>query len=506
MVPVLAQRLTHPETKCSITLPAFHALKCPEKKETHARLLLILLLSKTIIAVRAEGIVPEQELKAQDLDWHILLLYFFVIVFTAEPAAAEFDASGWKYYRNIRIPLERPSGIAAVALESNVLEKCRADLADIRILASDGSLPRFAIFEAPADEELNPFPVRVFRTARMTGKWTDIWIDKSAKSLTKGILLETSSKDFIRKVEIRGSDNGKEEYVISMNGMIMDVSSPLPIHSLKLLHPVNNFQYLHLRIIDDDMPPLKIESVSCYPPSPANYLSRLLDYRVLQKRTDPSANAITMILDLGDKRFPLGSLTVSSTAKDFSGKVVLSGGSSASPESWKRFHEGIIFRARKEEAIKEELSLGIKPLLSRYLKLEFVGANKAVPIEKVYLSANMRVAVFDYTKGLTYKLYYDNPSAAAGPHDDKLLTANMARIADAYVDTSTEEEYRSTKAAPRPEVVHAEQPVQSHNWTKGVGIAMLLIGLLLLFSLMLRARSLRKAEKRNSRIVYTRFN
>ncbi len=450
--------------------------------------------------------MPEQVFRSRNIRLAMLLTFAALLCFfAAQSIAAELDFSAWKSYRNLRIPSEFPSGIAAVALESNVLEKCRPDLADVRIMASDRSEVQFTIMESPGEEDLNPFPVRVFRTSRNAGKWTDIWIDKSAKTLTKGVLLQTSSRDFLRKVEIRGSDNGKEEYVVSMDGLVMDVSKPLPIHNLRLVHTVNNFQYVHLRIIDDDMPPLKIEGVLCYPPSPTNYMSRPLDFRIIEKKTDIATNTTTLVLDLGEKRFPLERLAITTPARDFSAKLILSGASSSTPDIWKKFHEGTVFRVQKEDAVKDDLTAMVKPQNFRYLKLELIGS-KAVPVEKIDLTASMRAVVFNYTKGFNYRLLYDNPSAVAVHHDDKLLSVNMTRIASASLETSLDEEQKNLPAPPAPQRLTEVEPVQSSNWTKAFGIAMLLIGLLFLFGLMLRARSLKRAERRrNSRIVYTRF-
>jgi len=231
-----------------------------------------------------------------------------------------------------------------------------------------------------------------------------------------------------------------------------------------------------------------------------------LDFRVLEKRTDPAGKSATLVVDLGEKRFPLGNVAIVTSTRDFFAKVALSAANSLNPETWTKFHEGTIFRVQKDESAKEELGMAVKSQLSRYIKIELMNSSKVVPVEKIELAANMRVVVFDYTKGLNYRLYYDNASSAAIPHDDKLLSTNMSRIANATLETSLEEEQKNV-AVPTPQKMVVAEPAQSGSWTKVFGIGMLLVGLVLLFVVMLRARSLRKADKhRNSRIVYTRFD
>ena len=166
-----------------------------------------------------------------------------------------------------------PDGPAGIPLDSELIEKCRPDMADLRLVSPDGSLVPFNIMEGMVGDDVEPFPAKVFRMGRKQGKWTDIWIDKQAKILTQGVLIQTSSKDFVRKVEIRGSDNAKETYVVMMDGLIADMAGPAPVRSLNVLYHVNNFQYVHIRIIDDDKPPLKVEGVLCYPPPADTSLS-----------------------------------------------------------------------------------------------------------------------------------------------------------------------------------------------------------------------------------------
>ncbi len=119
--------------------------------------------------------------------------------------------------------------------------------------------------EEPDGEDGPPFPAQVFRVTKRPGKFTEIWIDKKAKVLTRSVIIQTSSKDFARKVELRGSDNARDTYVIRVDGLIADLGKPEPFQTLDIEHPLNNFQYLQLRILDDDQPPLKIDNVLCCP-------------------------------------------------------------------------------------------------------------------------------------------------------------------------------------------------------------------------------------------------
>jgi hypothetical protein len=203
------------------------------------------------------------------------------VLFLWGPVFAEFKTSDWKRVRSIQVPADLPDGPAGIVLESGVTDKCRPDVGDIRILASNGMPAPVTITDPAVDDEVRPIPAQIFRVAKTAGKWTDIAIDKTGKILTSGIIIGTRSKDFIRRVEIRGSDNVRDAYVIRMDGLIADVGGATPLSSLKLTHPLNNFQYIYLRILDGDQAPLKIDSVQCCPPDPEPLLERPLD-RILK--------------------------------------------------------------------------------------------------------------------------------------------------------------------------------------------------------------------------------
>ena len=425
----------------------------------------------------------------------IIFILAVTVIFSGS-AAADFDSGEWKRFREVRIPPQVPDGLAGIALESDVIEKCRRDMADLKLVSSDGTVVPFTMLEGSASDDGEPFPARVFRMARKQGKWTDIWIDKQAKILTQGILIQTPSKDFLRRVEIRGSDNSKETYVVRMDGLIADIPGPVPVHSLDVLYHVNNFQYVHIRIIDNDKPPLKVEGVLCHPPPADNSLSWPLEARIRENRSDPSTGSTTVVVDLGQKRFPVTSVRVFSTAKEFAKRAAIYTASSPSSASWKRIFEGTLFRIRGEDAVKENLEAGFKPQTSRYLKLELLkGSRGAVAVDKLQATAALSVAVFKYRRGQEYRLFFDNPGAGAMPPAREVSSINVGQIAAAPSEISLGPEQKNI-VSPSLKKTEKAAKNESSNIQKILGVAMLLAGLLLLFIIMLKARSSRRSRGR----------
>ncbi|MGB6064937.1 MAG: hypothetical protein WBG50_09015 [Desulfomonilaceae bacterium] len=420
------------------------------------------------------------------------------------PVHADFVSNNWKKFRDIHVPQDLPDGLAGVFLEPTVIDRCRPDLGDLRVVSSKGMSVLVTVTHPASGDAARPFPAQIFRVARTAGKWTDISIDKTGKILTSGILVGTRSKNFVRRVEIRGSDNVRDAYVIRMDGLIASLPGPVPFKSLKLVHPLNNFQYMYLRIMDGDQPPLKIDSIQCCPPPAHSPLSRPLDVRILENRTQTASGSTRIIADLGEKRFSITQVGFSTPAKDFVKRIRLKGASQLAPEAWKKIYEGTVFRLRKDDATSEVLKVRTNPGLFRYISMELYGGGRtSVPIEKLEVSGTMRMAIFEYHRGLEYKLFYDNPSAEGAKSNPAETPPNVAKIVSTSSNVRLGPERENSIVQAQPDI-HTKKKAGLAFW-RLLGVVMVAVGLLLMFSLTLRTRSLKKSFRgRNSRIVNTR--
>jgi len=427
----------------------------------------------------------------------VIVLFAMCGLFMAEHAQAEFDSSPWRCFRDVSIGSEVPDGPVGIALESGLLEKCRPDLADLRLVDTDGQIIPYMVTDGRAGEEPEPVPARIFRMARKPGAWTDLWLDMSAKVLTRGVLIQTPARDFVRRIEVRGSDSANESYVIRLDGLIADLREPLPLRSLAVMYPVHNFQYLHVRILDQDQPPLNIEGVFCYPPAPENKLARPVDARIMENHGDPGSGTTTIVVDLGEHRFPVTELRISSPTKAFAKKVALFAAPSASEKSWNKIHEGAFMRLVREGASEENLKARFNPCTFRYLNLVLSGpGSPPVVVDRVYATGTIRLLAFNHRQGRGYRLFYDNPQGAP-PILDTGMSSSVAAEASANVQMGPEQK---NTVPPKPAQSASRAASQTSRAGIMAAVLMVLVGLLLLFSLMLKARSGRKAGRSSANV------
>jgi hypothetical protein len=423
---------------------------------------------------------------------------------TSGSAMAGFDPTGWKLVRDVEVPERYANSLVGIALESGVLEHCRPDRGDLRIVSSDGAVVPITITPVTDGGDQALIPTRVYRVGRKAGKWTDIWVDKSAKVLTRGIAILTGSSEFIRPVEIRGADNSQQAYVIRVDGLIVDRKQPPPVQCKHVFHPLNNHQYLQIRILDGDAPPLKIDGVACYPPLFEMSKGKPISLRILENRVDKDSAATILVADLGLEHLPLSHISVDTTVAEFVKSMKVFGGATASPNSWTKLGEETIFRIKQGNASAENLEILLQPTNFRYIKLEFSGGNdRGFTVDGLGASGSLQLMVFQARQGLKYKLYYDNPSATSVHLPGEPVSFNVARLAATTEDIKLGKP-RKNLLPPRAKPVKEQKNMVPLLFGKVIGVIMLLVGLLLLFGVMLKARSLRRREKqRNSRIYNT---
>ena len=433
---------------------------------------------------------------ARAIQYLILCLVFLCNSSAPALGSQEFNPAGWKQFREVHIPPDVKEGLVGVVLESELLEKCRPDLADIRVVSSVGKSVPVLLTDEPDEEDGQPFPVRVFRVARRPGKFTEVWIDKNAKVLTRSVIIQTSSKDFVRKVELRGSENARDTYVIEMDGLIADLVKPESFQTLDIQHRPNNFQYLQLRILEDEQQPLKIENVLCGPANTRLNLTKPLETRITENRIAVSSNSTLVGLDLGPKRFPLSGISISTKAKEFIKNIRISGRRSENGNQWQEFYKGTVFRIRKENVTKENLQARFKPQLSRYVRLELAGSGPPVNVDDIKARAAVRMAVFDHRKDMTYRIYYDNAQSRSLEPTPGPTATNLGQIAasSSEIRLGSELDVPEPPIAKQAEARSEEAPAPS-ALRRIAGMALLLAGLLILFALMLRARGWRRSAR-----------
>ncbi len=431
-----------------------------------------------------------------------ILPFITYFVSYAPPALADFEAANWSRYRHV-IPIPNVSGQAGLALESEILEKCRPDYADLTLVRNDKVITPFTLYFGDYMEP-EPFPVQILRTVNTSDNGTEIWVDKGGKLLTTGLALKIDGAEFTRRVELKGSDNNRDFYVLRMDGLIIKQTAPLPIQALDIRHVANNFQYLYIHIPADGGPPLNVSSVLCYPPFDDSPALQTQEMKTLEKRRDGNSGASVIIADFGEKRLPVRRIQLMCREGNFVKRVLIWGSQFSLAGEWQLLHENVAFHRQREDAFKEGLSFNFKPWIGRYIKIELRDGTKAPVLpDRVKAQGAGPTLVFDYHPNSEYRLYYGSlhvsPAAASA-----LPTATNPRLSQLMMFNLSDELKPPAPKIAAPKTEPAPSLGPGVQVGKILGVVMLLFGLLLLFSIMLKARSLRKDRHKTEYTVHGR--
>jgi hypothetical protein len=146
----------------------------------------------------------------------------------------------------------------------------------------------------------------------------------------------------------------------------------------------------------------------------------------------------------------------------------------------------------------------VSPQSFRYILMELRGGGAPIAVDKIEATGTMRLAIFEYRRGLDYKLFYDNPSAEAVKTSPTAVLSNLSRIVSASSGIRLGAEHQNV-TIPTPKMEPQVETRAAPTFWRFVGVAMLAVSLLLMFTLMLRVRSMRKSARgRNSRVISTR--
>ena len=146
--------------------------------------------------------------------------------------------------------------------------------------------------------------------------------------------------------------------------------------------------------------------------------------------------------------------------------------------------------------MKEDLEARFKPQTFRYMKLELSGGSrKAVTVDKLHATAAVRMAAFNYGRGQNYRLFYDNPNARAVPAAPGASSINVNQVASTSSEIGLGPEQKNTVSF-SPKTPQKTEKNESSRLRQILGVAMLLCGLLLLFIIMVKARSSRRSRRR----------
>jgi hypothetical protein len=297
----------------------------------------------------------------------------------------------------------------------------------------------YAQRETTTQESYEP---KIFNRAVLPGAYSTLTLDLEQEAESNTLVLRTSSRNFKRRVEIAGSSDRKQWFVLKADGYIFDFSGDQKIHLTTIKYPDSKYRYLQVKVWNGKEEPLAIEgaSLSRVKTTPARRAVR--GVRLHSREEDAKLKATVCVLDLSYENLPADFLLIDTPEENFSRMVEIQAGNDL--KTWEISEQGDLYRFRTDKYSVEKKTLRFPEMRCRYLKLLIYNHDdpplKLAAFEVQSVEEDL---VCRTQPDRIYSLYYGNPQAHAPRYDFERLKNYLSLETISRVRLGAESENRS---------------------------------------------------------------
>ncbi len=347
---------------------------------------------------------------------------------------ASFDLQAWQYYRNIEI--SNSSEFAKIILPENI-SKGASDFSDIRIISNDNiEIPYFLTKNTIVrGGEVSTNIINQTTNAGITSLIVDTG---SEGMIHTGIRLDASVPNFRRNVTIYSSSSLLDINSSSWNkvidtGFIYKLSDPNSNFTSGknfVDFPANTGRYLKIVIGQGTEGPINISSTSIY--SDVHIDIPAYEKNVLVSTfNNPNKKTTEIIIDLLDSGKITNSITIDTTDKNYSRKVIIESSNATSSDAWRYVSQDSISNVSTALFTGKDNRIDYPEQKTRYIKISIVNDDNR-PLK---ITSNAKIegpivsAIFETRSGESYRLFYGNSNAQKSNYD-------ISRISS-YIETNS---------------------------------------------------------------------
>ena len=332
--------------------------------------------------------------------------YILLAAFIAIVIKADFSLADWEFKK--RIAADNIEGVARFKADAEVYNNAKSDLSDIRVVSAEGEEIPYKLKVMETERETICFEPKLFNLSNMPDRYTEFYLDMGEEiQMSNKIHIITPHKNFRRKVEVWGSDDGKQWLKIRDDANIFSFYTEDHRTTLtEVKFPDTKKRYLKIVIWNKNETPLKIERCWVYHEKvseaplddiPAK-MSRSENYE--KKRTE-------IILDVVHKHIPKKEIILKFASPGYHRSVRVFGSDNA--KDWQYLNSTVIYMYNKKNK-NNIISLSVSR--ERYLKLLVYNQDDPpLNIDDISIKGHQQFIYFPVKKDKIYYLFYGNSDA-----------------------------------------------------------------------------------------------
>ena len=333
---------------------------------------------------------------------YVLLLLLITIT-----AKAGFSISNWEYKK--RILIEDIEGIAKVKIDAEIYNYSKQDLSDLRIVTNKGEEIPYKIETLRRKEEIVCFEPKLYNLSNVPDEYTEFYLDMGEENqIINKLHIVTQSRNFRRKVEIWGSDNGINWLKIRDDATIFGFYTEDYRTSLTELNfPDTKRRYFKIVIWNKGEYPLQIARCWLYYEKITEASLDVIPFKTISRIEDPDKKRTEVVLDVVYKNIPKKELVLKFASKAYHRSVWAFGSENA--EDWRSLNSTVIYMYNKKN---RNNVINLSDYRERYLKLFIYNQDDPpLKIEELSIKGNQQFIYFPANKDKVYYLFYGNPDA-----------------------------------------------------------------------------------------------
>jgi hypothetical protein len=365
----------------------------------------------------------------------VSIILFVVAAALALAIVAVFAAaslSSWPYFVDIT-PRGGAPGTYDLVVPLQVMDKSREDLADLRLYDVRGREIPYALRIRKEVDDNREIAARLFNEASIGSRTSEVSVDLGENAGEHNeVQIETPGANFRRRVDLEGSDSGKEWRALMSGRVIYSFESQNKTVELnRVNYPTSRYRYLRVRVFADELTDDRTPAISAVKVVmavrekgvPTTWGIAVPPYQLLRNQGAP-ASAWT--IDLG-AQVPCDRLTLEVQEESFSRPFQLE--AIDDPQNIRLVASGELTRrtgeARRPLVItfdKEEHARKLRLLITDY-------SNQTLSITSINAAAPARQLVFELKEAAAQplRLFFGNANAAAPHYDfEQELPAKLA--------------------------------------------------------------------------------
>ena len=351
-----------------------------------------------------------------------LLFVIIAALVLVVSVSAQTSLSLWPYYVDV-VPERAGGQLYDLVVPLPVMDKARADLADLRLFDSANREIPYAIRVRRDVDGQREIATKLFNYGYAGPATSEVTVDLGEDPGEHNeIDIETNGINFRRQVVIEGSDTGREWRTLSNDGVLFSFSSQNNVaESNKISYPTSRYRYLRVRVSRDPITDRETPQVTSVKVMMTvrekGFLSTWnVPVPSYQLQRNQGAYATVWTLDLGG-RAPCDRLSLDIAEDSFSRPFQVE--TIDDPQNIRLIANGVLTR-HSGEAKKPLVIYFNEETVARKLRLQITDySNPNLNLTAIDASAPARQLVYELKSPASgpLRLYFGNENVPA-PHYD----------------------------------------------------------------------------------------